>query len=163
EHVAADMTAEDSHHERVFGHSDSPLSILETTLGDEGDGLQNGSQCNDTITIGIAYAASRAVPGAIFGVTIRDLHGYDLGSVITDPDSITVASPVERGILRLTLSPLLLNKGKYAIDAYIWDPRTRHFYYLLRRVLRLTVNSRPGEQRLSAGYINYPHQWERVK
>jgi ABC-type polysaccharide/polyol phosphate transport system ATPase subunit len=163
EHVAEDMTAEDSHHERVFGRSDSPLSILDATLGDEGDALQNGFQCKDTITIGIAYAASRAVPGAIFGITIRDLHGHDLGGVITDPDSITVASPVERGVLRLTLSPLLLNKGKYTIDAYIWDPRTRHFYDLRRRVLRLTVNSRPGEPRLSAGYVHYPHQWERMK
>src|SRR5882762_1711498 len=88
EHVAEDMTAEDSHHERVFGRSDSPLSILDAILGNEGDGLQNGFQCKDTITIGIAYAASRAVPGAIFGITIRDLHGHDLGGVITDPDSI---------------------------------------------------------------------------
>src|SRR6266446_2856938 len=44
EHVAEEMTAEDSHHERVLGRSDSPLSILGAILADEGDGPQNGFQ-----------------------------------------------------------------------------------------------------------------------
>src|SRR6266568_1740344 len=109
EHVAADMSAEESHHDTPFGRADSPLSILDVSIADDGERPQNGFDREDTVAIEIAYAASRAVPGAVFGVSIHDLHGHDLGGVLTDPDSITFTSPVERGVLRLTLSPLLFN------------------------------------------------------
>ena len=115
------------------------------------------------MAIEIAYTASRAVPGVVFGVSIHDLHGHDLGGVLTDPDVITVTSPVERGVLRLTLSPLLFNKGKYTIAVHVFDPGTKRYYDLRRRAARLTVNGRHAGSRESTGYIHYPHQWERVK
>src|SRR5206468_2572177 len=83
------------------------------------------------------YAAARPVPGVVFGVSVHDLHGYDLGGVVTDPDSIKVTAPVDQGVLRLTLSPLLFNKGAYTLDAYALDTATRRYYDLRRRALRL--------------------------
>ena len=163
EHVAADMSAGESHHDTPSGRANSPLSILDVAIADEGERLQNGFDREDPVAIEIAYASAGAVPGAVFGIAIHDLHGYDLGGLMTDPDSITVTSPVERGVLRLTLSPLLFNKGVYTIDVYILDPGTKRYYDLRRRAARLTVNGRPAGSRESTGYIHYPHQWERVK
>ena len=163
EHVAADMSAEESHHDTPFGRADSPLSILDVSIADDGERPQSGFDREDTVAIEIAYAASRAVPGVVFGVSIHDLHGHDLGGVLTDPGVITVTSPVERGVLRLTLSPLLFNKGKYTIAVHVFDPGTKRYYDLRRRAARLTVNGRHAGSRESTGYIHYPHQWERVK
>ena len=163
EHVAADMSAEESHHDAPFGRADSPLSILDVSIADDGERPQSGFDREDTVAIEIAYAASRAVPGVVFGVSIHDLHGHDLGGVLTDPGVITVTSPVERGVLRLTLSPLLFNKGRYTIDVHVFDPGTKRYYDLRRRAARLTVNGRHAGSRESTGYIHYPHQWERVK
>src|SRR5437016_324955 len=163
EHVAADMSAEESHHDTPFGRADSPLSILDVSIADDGERPQSGFDREDTVAIEIAYAASRAVPGVVFGVSIHDLHGHDLGGVLTDPDVITVTSPVERGVLRLTLSPLLFNKGKYTIAVHVFDSGTKRYYDLRRRAARLTVNGRHAGSRESTGYIHYPHQWERVK
>ncbi|PYM51901.1 MAG: ABC transporter ATP-binding protein [Candidatus Rokuibacteriota bacterium] len=163
EHVAADMSAEESHHDTPFGRADSPLSILDVSIADDGERPQSGFDREDTVAIEIAYAASRAVPGVVFGVSIHDLHGHDLGGVLTDPDVITVTSAVERGVLRLTLSPLLFNKGKYTIAVHVFDPGTKRYYDLRRRAARLTVNGRHAGSRESTGYIHYPHQWERVK
>jgi ABC-type polysaccharide/polyol phosphate transport system ATPase subunit len=162
EHVAANMTAEESHHDTPSGRANSPLSILDAAIADEGERLQNGFAREDRVALEIAYTASGPVPGAVFGIAIHDLHGYDLGGLMTDPSSMTVTSPVERGVLRLTLSPLLFNKGVYTIDVYILDPGTKRYYDIRRRAARLTVNGRPGS-RESTGYIHYPHQWERVK
>src|SRR5438552_1388787 len=142
EHVAADMSAEESHHDAPFGRADSPLSILDVSIADDGERPQSGFDREDTVAIEIAYAASRAVPGVVFGVSIHDLHGHDLGGVLTDPDVITVTSPVERGVLRLTLSPLLFNKGRYTIAVHVFDPGTKRYYDLRRRAARLTVNGR---------------------
>jgi lipopolysaccharide transport system ATP-binding protein len=161
--VAADMSAEDSQHETPDGSGDSPLSILDVALADDTERLQSSFDREDTVVIDIAYAATHPVPGAVFGVSLHDVHGYDLGGIVTDPDSIQVTSPVERGVLRLTLSPLLFNKGSYTMDAYILDPATRRFYDIRRRAARLVVNGHHATSRESTGYIHYPHQWERLK
>lgn len=163
EDVAADMRADDSHHETPGGSGDSPLSILDVTIGDEADRIQDRFDREDTVVIDIAYSASHSVTGAVFGVSIRDVYGYDLGGVVTDPDSIKVSAPVERGVIRLTLSPLLFNKGAYTLDAYIQDPATRRYYHIHRRAARLVVNGHHAASRESTGHIYYPHQWERLK
>jgi energy-coupling factor transporter ATP-binding protein EcfA2 len=163
EHVAADMSAEESHHDTPSGRANSSLSILDVAIADQGERPQNGFDREDTVAIEIAYTAAGAVPGAVFGISIHDLHGHDLGGLLTDPDVITVTSPVERGVLRLTLSPLLFNKGVYTIDVHVFDPGTKRYYDLRRRAARLTVNGQSAGSRESTGYIHYPHQWERVK
>jgi len=163
EHVALDMSVEDSHHELPHGRADSPLSILDVSFAEEGDRSQSGFETEGTVAIDIAYSASQPVPGAAFGVAVYDLHGFDMGGIAANPDLFAVTAPVERGVLRLTLSPLLFNKGVYIMDVYILDPVTKRYYDIRRRAARLTVNGRGGVFRESTGHINYPHQWERLK
>jgi len=103
------------------------------------------------------------VPGVVFGVSLHDVHGFDLGGIITDPDLVQVTAPVDHGVLRLTLSPLLFNKGVYTLDVYVLDPSTRRHYDLRRRALRLVVEGHRAASRESTGYVYYPHQWERLK
>ena len=163
EHVSADMKAEDSQHEARDIGGDRPISILEVSLAEAGEPPQNRFDREDTVHIDVSYTASRSVPGAVFGVSLHDVHGYDLGGIITDPDLVQVTGPVDHGVLRLTLSPLLFNKGAYTLDVYILDPSTRRHYDLRRRALRLVVDGRRAASRESTGNVYYPHQWERLK
>jgi energy-coupling factor transporter ATP-binding protein EcfA2 len=158
EHVTADMRAEDSHHEARDSGGDRPISILDVAVADA-----NCFDREDTVVIDVTYSASRPIPGVVFGVSVHDVHGYDLGGVVTDPDSIKVTAPADHGVLRLTLSPLLFNKGTYTLDAYVLDPATRRYYDLRRRALRLVVDGHRAASRESTGYVFYPHQWERLK
>jgi ABC-type polysaccharide/polyol phosphate transport system ATPase subunit len=163
EHVSADMKVEDIQHEARDSGGDRPISILEVALAEAGEAPQNRFDREDTVQVDLSYAASRPVPGAVFGVTIHDVHGFDLGGIITDPDLITVTGPVGHGVLRLTLSPLLFNKGVYTLDVYVIDPATRRHYDLRRRALRLVVDGNRASSRETTGYVHYPHQWERLK
>jgi len=163
EHVTADMRTEDSHQEARDSGGDRPVSILDVAMADGSERPQNRFDRDDTVVIDVTYSASRPIPGAVFGVSVHDVHGYDLGGVVTDPDSIKVAAPVERGVLRLTLNPLLFNKGAYTLDAYVLDPATRRHYDLRRRALRLVVDGYRAASRESTGYVFYPHQWEQLK
>jgi ABC-type polysaccharide/polyol phosphate transport system ATPase subunit len=162
EHVTADMKA-DSHHEARGSGGDRAISILAVAMADRDERPQNRFDREDTVVIDVGYMASRAVPGVVFGVSIHDLHGYDLGGVVTDPDSVKVTAPVDQGVLRLTLSPLLFNKGVYTLDVYVLDPATRRHYDLRRRALRFVVEGNRSASPESTGYVFYPHQWERMK
>jgi len=162
EHMAADMSADENLYDTPAGRADSSLTILEVAVIDDGERLQSSFDREDSVAIEIAYTASRAVPGAVFGVSVHDVHGHDLGGLLTNPEVITVTSPVERGVLRLTLNPLLFNKGVYTVDVHIFDQETRRYYDLRRRAARLTVNGKRGV-RDSTGHIHFPHRWERVK
>ena len=163
EHVSTDMKAEKSQHEARDRGGDRPISILDVALADAGEPRQNCFDREDTVHVDVTYTASRPVPGAVFGVSIHDVHGYDLGGVVTDPDSVKVTAPVDQGVLRLTLSPLLFNKGVYTLDVYILDPATRRHHDLRRRALRLVVDGHRAASRGTTGYVYYPHQWERLK
>ncbi len=163
EHVTVDMSAEDSHHEARDSSGDRPISILDVALAEASERSQNRFDREDKVVIDVTYAAARPVPGVVFGISVHDLHGYDLGGVVTDPDSIKVTAPVDQGVLRLTLSPLLFNKGAYTLDAYALDTATRRYYDLRRRALRLLVDGHRTASRESTGYVYYPHQWEQLK
>jgi len=163
DHVSADMKAEDSQHEARDSGGDRPISILDVSLAEAGEPPQNRFDREDTVHIDVAYTASRPVPGVVFGVSLHDVHGFDLGGIITDPDLVQVTAPVDHGVLRLTLSPLLFNKGVYTLDVYVLDPSTRRHYDLRRRALRLVVEGHRAASRESTGYVYYPHQWERLK
>jgi ABC-type polysaccharide/polyol phosphate transport system ATPase subunit len=163
EHVTADMRAEDSHHEARDSGGDRPISILDVAMADASERPKNRFDREETVVIDVTYSASRPIPGVVFGVSVHDVHGYDLGGVVTDPDSIKVTAPADHGVLRLTLCPLLFNKGAYTLDAYIQDPATRRYYDLRRRALRLVVDGHRAASRESTGYVFYPHQWERLK
>lgn len=163
EHVSRDMKVEDSQHEARDVGGDRPISILDVTLAEAGEAPQNRFDREDTVHVDVSYTASRAVPGAVFGVSIHDVHGFDLGGIITDPDTVTVTGPLDHGVLRLTLSPLLFNKGMYTLDVYVLDPATRRHYDLRRRALRLVVDGHRAASRETTGYVHYPHRWERLK
>jgi len=163
EHVSADLSTEDSHHEVRDGSGDRPISIHDVAMADTRERPQNRFDREDTVVIDVTYSASRPVPAVVFGVSVHDVHGYDLGGVVTDPDSIKVAAPVDYGVVRLTLSPLLFNKGGYTLDVYVLDLATRRYYDLRRRALRLVVDGHRAASRESTGYVFYPHQWEQLK
>jgi len=163
EHVSVDMKTEDSQHEARDSDGDRPISILDVTLADADEQPESRFDREGTAVIDVTYTASRPVPGAIFGVSIVDLHGYGLGGVVTDPDSVKITAPVEQAVLRLTLSPLLFNKGAYTLDVYALDPKTKRHYDLRRRALRLVVDGHRSDSRESTGYIFYPHRWEQLK
>ncbi len=163
EHVTADMRSEDTHHEARDRGGDRPISILDVSIADATERAQIRFDREDTVVIDVTYSASRPIPGVVFGVSIHDVHGYDLGGVVTDPDSIKVTAPADHGVLRLTLSPLLFNKGSYTLDAYVLDPATRRHYDLRRRALRLVVDGHRAASRESTGHVFYPHQWEQLK
>ena len=163
EHVSADMKADDNQHEARDIGGDRPISIVDVVMAGAGEQPQNRFDREDTAHIDVTYTASRPVQGAVFGVSIHDVHGYDLGGIVTDPDSVKVTAPVDQGVLRLTLSPLLFNKGAYTLDVYIIDPATKRHYDLRRRALRLVVEGHRSASRETTGYIHYPHQWERLK
>jgi hypothetical protein len=157
------MSVEDSHHEARDSSGDRPISILDVAMADGNEESQNRFDREDTVVIDVTYTASRPIPGVVFGVSFHDLHGYDLGGVVTDPDSIKVTAPVDQAVLRLTLSPLLFNKGAYTLDVYVLDPATRRNFDLRRRALRLLVDGHRAASRESTGYVFYPHQWEQSK
>jgi ABC-type polysaccharide/polyol phosphate transport system ATPase subunit len=163
EHVAADMRTDDSYYEARDNGGDRPISILDVTMVNAKERSQSCFDREDTAIIDVTYSALRPVPGVVFGISVHDIHGYDLGGVVTDPDSVKVTAPLDQGVLRLTLSPLLFNKGVYTLDAYVLDPETRRHYDLRRRVLRLVVDGHRAASRESTGYVFYPHQWEQLK
>jgi lipopolysaccharide transport system ATP-binding protein len=163
EHVSADIKANDSQHEARDGGGERPISILDVALTGADERSHGLFDREDTAHIDLTYAASRPVPGVVFGVSIHDVHGFDLGGIITDPDSVKVTAPADHGVLRLTLRPLLFNKGVYTIDVYVIDPATRRYYDLRRRALRLVVDGHRSASRETTGYVHYPHQWERLK
>ncbi|MFI5054550.1 MAG: ABC transporter ATP-binding protein [Acidimicrobiia bacterium] len=162
-HVSAEMSTEESHHEARDSGGDRPITILEVAMSDAREQPQMRFDREDTVIVDLTYSASRPVPEVVFGVSVHDIHGYDLGGVVTDPDSIKVTAPVDKGVLRLRLSPLLFNKGAYTLDAYILDPSTRRHYDLRRRALRLVVDGHRAASRESTGYVFYPHQWEQMR
>jgi hypothetical protein len=117
----------------------------------------------DIVSIDITYSAPAAVPGAVFGVAILDVHGYPLGGIVTDPDSVKIATSTDQAVLRLTLDPLLLNKGTYTMNIYVSDPTLRRYYDFKRGAVKLVVDGPKATAPDATGYIYYPHQWEHVK
>jgi len=115
------------------------------------------------VHVDITYSAPAPLPGAVFGLSIHDVHGYPLGGVVTDPDSIKIATAVERGVLRLTLNPLLLNRGVYTFSVHVSDPVVKRYYDFKRAAVRVVVDGQRSMARSTTGYINYPHQWEQQR
>jgi hypothetical protein len=96
-------------------------------------------------------------------MSILDIHGYPLGGIVTDPDAVKIAAVADRAVLRLTLDPLLLNKGTYTMNVYVSDPALRKYYDFKRGVVKLVVDGPKAGAPDATGYIYYPHQWEQVK
>ena len=163
EHVSAEMKSEDNQHEARDITGDRPISIVDVALLDASEQPQTRFDREDTVHIDISFNASRPVPGVVFGVSIQDIHGWDLGGITTNPDSVKVTAPVDHGVLRLTLDPLLFVKGVYLLNIHVADPATKRHYDLRRRALRLVVDGHRSAPTETSGYVYYPHQWEQLK
>ncbi|HUO63302.1 MAG TPA: Wzt carbohydrate-binding domain-containing protein, partial [Terriglobales bacterium] len=162
-HVSADMKSEDTQHEARDSGGDRPISIVDVAVLDAREEPQTCFDRGDTAHIDIAYTASRPIPGVVFGVTVHDIHGLELGGVITDPDSVKVTAPVDQGVLRLTLGPLLFVKGVYTLNIHVIDAATKRHYALRRRALRLVVEGHHASSGETVGHVYYPHQWGQIK
>jgi len=163
EHVTAAMnTAEDTRGEEA-GSGAGPASIHQVQTLDGDERPQARFDRGDRVLIDITYSATQALPGAVFGVSVEDIQGHPLGGVVTDPDSIKIPAPVERGVLRLTLDPILFNRGAYTLSVVISDPKVKRSYGLKRRAARIAVDGPRAADRESSGHVYYPHQWESLR
>ena len=163
EHISRDMKVDDSQHEARDVSGDRPISIADVTLLDGEENPQGRFDRGEKAHIDITYTATHAVPGVVFGVSFHDIHGWEIGGVITDPDSVKVTAAVDRAVLRLTLDPLFFVKGIYMLNVYVVDPATRRYYDLRRRALRLVLDGHRAVSNETTGYVYYPHQWEQLK
>jgi lipopolysaccharide transport system ATP-binding protein len=164
EHVTAGITAADTSWQDGLGSTaERAVALLNVATYSETERPQTHFDLGDLVCVDITYSAPAPVPGAVFGVSIHDVHGYPLGGITTDPDSIKIATAVDRGVLRLTLSPLILNRGLYTLDVHVGDPIIRKFYDFRRGAARIVVEGHRAAVRTAAGYIHYPHQWERLR
>ena len=162
EHVTAGMAAAAAE-SGLTPDAGRMISILNVATSSADEVPRTAFDRGDTVLVDITYSAVAPVPGAVFGVSIQDVHGYPLGGIVTDPDSIKIAAPVERAVLRLTLDPLLFNRGTYTLSVHVQDPRLKKYYDLKRRAARITVDGHRASGRDATGYIHYPHQWEQLR
>lgn len=159
EHVTAGMSAADGE-AGAAPEGGRLVSILDVATYDSAEASRSVFDRGEAVFVDVTYAAAGPVPDAVFGVSIQDIHGYPLGGVVTDPDSIKITAPVERGVLRLTLNPLLFNRGTYNVSVHVRDPRSKKYYDHRRRAARIVVDGQRASSRDATGYIHYPHQWE---
>lgn len=139
------------------------IRILDVSLADEFQHPQARFDRGDAVLIDVAYSASEAMPGAVFLVSIQDVQGYPLGGVSTDPDAVRINGAIDRGVVRLRLDPLILNKGVYTLSVHALDPGTKRYYDIKRRAVRILVDGELASSRQTSGHVYYPHQWEQLK
>ncbi|HKX03978.1 MAG TPA: ABC transporter ATP-binding protein [Methylomirabilota bacterium] len=139
------------------------IRILDVCLADEFQHPQARFDRGDAVLIDVAYSASEAMPGAVFLVSIQDVQGYPLGGVSTDPDAVRINGAIDRGVVRLRLDPLILNKGVYTLSVHALDPGTKRYYDVKRRAVRILVDGELASSRQTSGHVYYPHQWEQLK
>jgi len=162
DHVTTAMTFGEGSSERAERVAlDKPACILDVAVFDHQVHPQSHFDTGDSVSIDIAYSLKAPVPGAVIGVTIQDIHGYPLGGIVTDPNGVQLSSEEDRGILRLTLNPLLFTKGTYTLDAYIGDPTLKKYYDYRRTAAKLVVDG-AGHTSLASGHVHYPHRWEKL-
>jgi ABC-type polysaccharide/polyol phosphate transport system ATPase subunit len=143
--------------------SDKPINIVSVTVADELERPQTRFDRGDAVLVDVTYSAAKAMPGAVFLISIQDVQGYPLGGVSTDPDSMKVSAAVDRGVVRLRLDPLILNRGVYTLSVHVMDPITKRYYDIKRRAARLLVDGHRATSREASGHVYYPHQWEQLR
>jgi len=164
EHVAAAMsTGEEMAHGQGALASQGLATIHQVLTMDAGEHPQTRFDRGDRVVVDITYSAAQPLPGVVFGVSMHDIQGFPLGGVVTDPDSVKITAPVERGVLRLTLDPFLFNRGAYTLDVHIVEPKSKRYYDVKRRAAHLAVDGPRASGRDSSGHIYYPHQWESIR
>jgi lipopolysaccharide transport system ATP-binding protein len=162
EHVTSDGGGEAKSGESKF-EADRDLVIGEVVVRNQDEAVQDRFDRGETALIDVSYMTRKAMPGVVFVVSIQDLHGYPLGGVATDPDSMKVNGSVEHGVLRLKLDPLLFTKGAYTLSVHAMDPVSKRYYDIRRRAARILVDGHRATSREASGHVHYPHQWEHIR
>ncbi len=163
EHVTEEIGIDDEAGGLGGRDVDKGISILGVSLADEFQHPQSRFDRGDAVLIDVTYSSSQAMPGAVFLISIQDVQGYPLGGVSTDPDAVKINSAVDRGVVRLRLDPLILNKGVYTLSVHALDPGTKRYYDIKRRAARILVDGERASSREASGHVYYPHQWEQLK
>jgi ABC-type polysaccharide/polyol phosphate transport system ATPase subunit len=163
EHVTEEIGSDDEAGGLGGRDVDKEISILGVSLADEFQHPQSRFDRGDAVLIDVTYSSSQAMPGAVFLISIQDVQGYPLGGVSTDPDAVKINSAVDRGVVRLRLDPLILNKGVYTLSVHALDPGTKRYYDIKRRAARILVDGERASSREASGHVYYPHQWEQLK
>jgi ABC-type polysaccharide/polyol phosphate transport system ATPase subunit len=163
EHVTEEIGIDDEAGGLGRRDVDKEISILGVSLADEFQHPQSRFDRGDAVLIDVTYSSSQAMPGAVFLISIQDVQGYPLGGVSTDPDAVKINSAVDRGVVRLRLDPLILNKGVYTLSVHALDPGTKRYYDIKRRAARILVDGERASSREASGHVYYPHQWEQLK
>jgi hypothetical protein len=163
EHVTAGVTTPDAGRDESSLGGERRVTILNVASYDAKEQPQTHFDLNEVVHLDITYSAAAAVPGAVFGISVQDVHGYPLGGLVTDPDAIKITTAVERSILRLSLRPLILNRGVYSVNVHVGDPTVKKFYDFRRAAVRIVVEGKRAAGRNVTGYIHYPHQWESIR
>ncbi len=163
EHVTEEIGSDDEAGGLGGRDVDKEISILGVSLADEFQHPQSRFDRGDAVLIDVTYSSSQAMPGAVFVISIQDVQGYPLGGVSTDPDAVKINSAVDRGVVRLRLDPLILNKGVYTLSVHALDPGTKRYYDIKRRAARILVDGERASSREASGHVYYPHQWEQLK
>jgi ABC-type polysaccharide/polyol phosphate transport system ATPase subunit len=164
EHVTAAMNAEAEHTQQQERAAFEGLATIHDVVTlDAAEQPQTRFDRGDRILVDITYSAAQPLPGAVFGVAVQDIQGYALGGVVTDPDTVKITSPVERGVLRLILDPVLFNRGVYTLNVNITDPTLKRTYDLKRRAARLAIDGPRAADRETSGHVYYPHHWDSLR
>jgi len=163
EHVTEEIGIDDEAGGLGGRDVDKGISILGVSLADEFQHPQSRFDRGDAVLIDVTYSSSQAMPGAVFLISIQDVQGYPLGGVSTDPDAVKINSAVDRGVVRLRLDPLILNKGVYTLSVHALDPGRKRYYDIKRRAARILVDGERASSREASGHVYYPHQWEQLK
>jgi ABC-type polysaccharide/polyol phosphate transport system ATPase subunit len=164
EHVTSAMNAEAEHTQQQERAAFEGLATIHDVVTlDAAEQPQTRFDRGDRILVDITYSAAQPLPGAVFGVAVQDIQGYALGGVVTDPDTVKITSPVERGLLRLILDPVLFNRGAYTLNVNITDPTLKRTYDLKRRAARLAIDGPRAADRETSGHVYYPHHWDSLR
>jgi len=163
EHVTSDGVGGEAQSPEARLDPDRELTIGEVVVRNREEAIQGRFDCGETVLVDVSYATRRAMPGVVFVVSIQDLHGYPLGGVATDPDSVKVNGAVEQGVLRLRLDPILFTKGAYTLSVHAMDPVTKRYHDIRRRAARILIDGHRATSRESSGHVHYPHQWEHLR
>ncbi len=146
EHVTSDGVGESKATEsRPDPNRD--LAIGEVVVRNQHEVVQDRFDRGETALIDVSYVTRRAMPGVVFVVSIQDLHGYPLGGVATDPDSVKVNAA----------------EGAYTLSVHAMDPVSKRYYDIRRRAARILIDGHRATSRESSGHIHYPHQWEHIR
>ncbi|NEO41931.1 MAG: ABC transporter ATP-binding protein [Moorea sp. SIOASIH] len=113
----------------------------------------------DSLAIDIKYLSLQPIDGLIFSVIISTEDGH----ICLDTNSTTMGESLPvikgKGKIKLHLSRLDLNSGKYFVDVGVYEPNWAYAYDYHWHVYQLLVRSKDSEK----GILSPPLRWDIVE